>query len=256
MNQSNLGDSVPRPDDTALHQQAETVANLASPQLGETANASQQMIEQASRMPQDAAEQNVGTADEAVEQSAHLTNEATDTERVSTAQANRLGQNTAEASGRAVRTSADVFAQNAEAMQRALQSGLSLATQLSEESLEQFARLLDLAGERTKKASEHSARQVEAIMQSSTVLSGGFGAISREWIDFARNRLSCQRDRATRALRARTPQDLAVIQTEMLRDNIEGFLQSFRRVAEVSARVSEDAVRRLSDDAERAPGTA
>ena len=101
----------------------------------------------------------------------------------------------------------------------------------------------------------HSARHVEAIMHSSTVLSGGLEAISREWIDFARNRVSCQHDRATQVLRARTPQDLAVIQTEMLRDNIEGLLQSFRRVAEVSARVSEDAVRKLSDDPERASRT-
>ena len=102
----------------------------------------------------------------------------------------------------------------------------------------------------------HSARHVEAIMHSSTVLSGGFEAISREWVDFVRNRVSCQRDSAAQVLRARTPQDLAVIQTEMLRDNIEGFLRSFRRVAEVSARVSEDAVRKLSDDPERTPKTA
>jgi len=240
MNQTNSGDSDPRSDDTA--------ANLANHQAEETAR-----DEQATRVALDAAEQNLGTADEAVGQSANLTTEVTGSARENAA---HLGQETEVADARALRTSAEVIAHNAGALQRALHSGGSLATQLSEQSLEQFARLLDLAGERTKEASAHSARHLEAVMHSSTVLSGGFEAISREWIDFARNRVSCQHDRATQVLRARTPQDLAVIQTEILRDNIEGFLQSFRRVAEVSARVSEDAVRKLSDDPERTPKTA
>ncbi|MBO0757681.1 MAG: phasin family protein [Bradyrhizobiaceae bacterium] len=252
MNQTNPGDSDSRSDDTALHQEAEAVENLASQKVEETARASREMTEQASRAEREAVEQNPATADEAAN---HLTTDATDFERENAAQANSLGQETAEAGGPAAHTGADVIAHNAEAIQRALRSGLSLATQLSEQSLVQFARILDLAGERTKEASEHSARHVEAIMQSSTVLSGGFEAISRELIDFARNHMSCQRDRTTQVLRARTPQDLAVIQTEMLRDNIESFLQSFRRVAEVSARVSEDAARKLSDDAERPPRT-
>jgi hypothetical protein len=113
---------------------------------------------------------------------------------------------------------------------------------LSEYSLEHFARLLDLAGERTKEASEHSARPVEAIMQRSTALSGE-SKWSRANGLFARNRVSCQRHRATQALRARSPQDLAVIQTEMLRDDIVGFLQSsgaLQKFPRVSPRISSE----------------
>jgi hypothetical protein len=247
----NQGHSDQRPDNMTARQYADAAATRASREVEQTLRASREIAEQASRFAQESAEQTLRAAGAAAEQSALFEREAMDVGRESAAQANRLGRETAEASERAVRASADVIAHNADAMQRAFQSGLSLATQLSEQSLEQIVRIFDLAGERTKEASKHSSRHVEAIMQSSTVLSGGLEAISREWIDFAQKRVTRQRACVTQVLHARTPQDLAVIQTEMLRDNIESFLQSCRRLAEVSARLTEDAVKKLADDAER-----
>ena len=45
------------------------------------------------------------------------------------------------------------------------------------------------------------------------------------------------------------------IQAEMMRDNIEGLLQSFRRLAEASVRLSEDAANSMTAGTERAPET-
>jgi len=171
--------------------------------------------------------------------------------RDTTERANRFSQEAAEVSERAVRAGTDVFAHNADALQRVWQSGVSLATQLSEQSFEQFERAFGLAGERTKQASERSSRHVEAIMHSSTLFTAGLDALSREWIDFTQHRVAQQRDRFEQVLAARTPHDLAAIQAELMRDSIEDFLHSFRRVAEASARLTEDAVNKMAESAER-----
>jgi hypothetical protein len=186
----------------------------------------------------------------------HTTRVAREATEQTAREVDRIGREAVEISERSARAGADAFAHNADAMQGVWQSGVSLATQLSEQSFEQFERMLGLASERTKQASRRSSRHVEAIMQSSALLAAGLDALSREWIDFAHHRVVQQRDRLGQALEARTPHDFAAIQTEIMRDSIEDFFHSFRRVAETSARLTEDAVNKMAASAERSISSA
>jgi hypothetical protein len=262
MNQTNPR-SEQRPDEKIQRQNADAVVKASESVSRASRDTSEQVVragresaEQAARVARDSTEQTTRAARDAAEQTTQLAREtmehATRIGRESAEQANRLGREAAEVGERAARAGADVFAHNTDALQRAWQSGMLLATQFSEQSFDQFARMFGLASERTKEASQRSSRHVEAIVHSSTVLTGGWETVSREWIDFAQESVARQRHRFEQVLRARTPQDFAAIQAEMMRDSIEGFLHSFRRVAEVSARLTEDAVKRMAESAERA----
>jgi hypothetical protein len=50
----------------------------------------------------------------------------------------------------------------------------------------------------------------------------------------------------SRRNRSRSPQELIAAQSDLFRDNLEGFLQSSRRVAEASVRVADQATRHLT----------
>src|SRR5262249_16684033 len=145
--------------------------------------------EQTTRVARDATEQTTRAAREAAEQTTRFARETVEQAsrmgRESAEQATRLGREAAEVGERAARAGVDVVAHNSDALQRLWQSGFSLATQLSQQSFDQLARAVGLAGDRTKEATRRSSRHVAAMMQSSTVLAGTWETISREWIEFA-----------------------------------------------------------------------
>ena len=84
------------------------------------------------------------------------------------------------------------------------------------------------------------------------MLTQGIDGISREWFEFARKRIEQNLNRLNELARCRTPQQLAAMQSEMLRDNIEDLLQSSRRVAEISARLAEEAMGKMTANLEKA----
>jgi phasin family protein len=161
--------------------------------------------------------------------------------------ANQLRLTTAEIGEQVAQVGAEIVAHNTETLQRTWQSGLSLASQLSQQSFDQFARLLGNASERATQASRRSSRHVEAIMQTSTALASGIEALSQGLAETAQRGLRQQHEHVEQALLARTPHDLAALQAEIMRTNIESMLQGFRTFAEVSARLTEDAANRISE---------
>jgi hypothetical protein len=253
MNQTNARNADQHQGDKAQStwQNAEAIARTSEA----ASRATRETTEQAARIARDATEQSTRAAREAAEQTTRFAREtvehASRVGRESAEQATRMGREAAEVGERAARASADVFAHNTDVLQRVWQSGFSLATQLSEQSFDQFARMVGLAGDRSKEASHRSSRHVAAILHSSTVLTAGWDTISREWIDFAQRHVADQRDRFDALIEARTPQDFTAIQAEIMRDGLEGFLHSFRRVAEASAKLTEEAVKTLAQEADR-----
>ena len=53
-------------------------------------------------------------------------------------------------------------------------------------------------------------------------------------------------------LRCRTPRDLAAVQSEFLRENLESFLQYARRIAETSIQAADEATKRTAEALEAA----
>jgi phasin family protein len=189
---------------------------------------------------------------EASEQATRLAQDTTDQisrlTRLGAEHANQLRLATAEIGERVAQVGAEIVAHNTETLQRTWQSGLSLANQLSQQSFEQFTRLLGNASERATQASRRSSRHVEAMMQTSTALTSGIEALSQGLAETAQRGLRQQHEHVEQAWLARTPHDLAALQAEIMRTSMESMLQGFRTIAEVSARLAEDAANRISEE--------
>jgi hypothetical protein len=163
----------------------------------------------------------------------------------------RTARVTADVGERTARAGAEVLQRNAETVQQAWQSGSDIASRLTEKSADQMARAFGISGEEAQQAAQVSTRNIAAIVQSSTVLAEGVQSISREWLDFTRQRMESNISRLDALMRCRTPQELAVVQSEVVRESLEGFLQSTRRIAELSVQMADTAVRKMTENVER-----
>jgi phasin family protein len=159
----------------------------------------------------------------------------------------RAARTAADAGAGAARAGADMVQRNAETVQQAWESGSKMAGQLTERSMERFARAFGMSGEGAQQATEASSRNLESIVQSGTIFAGGLQSISREWFDFARKRIEQNMHRVDELAAWRTPHEMLAAQSEFVRDNLEDFVQSTRRVAEISMQMADEAVRRMSD---------
>jgi phasin family protein len=84
-------------------------------------------------------------------------------------------------------------------------------------------------------------------VQSGTILAGGLQNISREWVDFTRKRIRQNLQHVDALANCRTPHELIAAHSDLFRDNMEDFVHSARRIAEISAQMAEEAARKMTD---------
>ena len=155
-------------------------------------------------------------------------------------------------SERAARAGTEVLQPNAETVQEALLSSAEIAARLTERSADQFGRMFGISGEEVGEPAQKSSDNFDAIIQSSSVLAEVTQSMSREWVNFTRERMEQNLNRFESLLRCRTPQDITALQSEILRDNLEAFLQCARRIAETSIQVADEATKRTAEAVETA----
>ena len=161
--------------------------------------------------------------------------------------ASRMKDAAARASDRAMRASVEIMQRNAETVQHTLEYGAKLAARMTERSADQFGRAIGFSGEG---AAQRSSRDLEAIVQSGTVLTELTQRLCEEWVEIARARMDRGFGRIDALLQCRTPQDFAALQSELMRDNLETFLGYARKVGEHSARLADEARQRFGTVAE------
>ena len=183
-------------------------------------------------------------AERDVNQTTHETREAT---RKATEETSRAARAAADAGAGAARAGADLFQRNAETMQEAWASGSKVASRLTEQSVQGFARVFGMTGERAEQAATQSSRNLESIVQSGTVIAGAMQNISREMFEFTRKRVEQNLHRVDALINCRTPQEILAAQSDLMRDNLEDFVQSTRRISEISMEMADEAARRMSD---------
>jgi hypothetical protein len=164
--------------------------------------------------------------------------------------ASRVKDAAARASDQAMRASVEVMQRNAEAVQYTLQCSAKLAARMTERSADQFGRAIGFSGEGAQKAAQQSSHNLEAIVQSGTVLTELAQRLCEEWTEIARARMDRGFDRIDALFQCRTPQDFAVLQSELLRDNLETLLGYARKAGEHSARLADEARQRFGTIAE------
>jgi hypothetical protein len=167
-------------------------------------------------------------------------------------QADRIVKISTDVSERAARAGTEILQRNAETVQEALQSSAEIAARLTEKSADQFSRVFGISGEEAHKAAQKSSDNIDATIHSSSVLAEVSQSISREWVNFTRERMEQNLNRFDSLMRCRTPQDFAAVQSEFLRDNLESFLQCARRIAEKSIQMADEATKRTAEAVESA----
>ena len=179
-----------------------------------------------------------------------LRKSAEDASRKTAGGAAELSRSALDAGERAALSGAELIQRNSEVMRRAWHSYLDMAAQMTGQSSDELARAFPLGnligGEETRKAAEQSSRNVDAIVDTGNVLAKGAEDITREWFDFARSRVEHNLVSLSEFTKCRSPQHVAAVQSELMRDNLEVVLQISRKVAEISVRVAEDAMGKVA----------
>ena len=144
----------------------------------------------------------------------------------------------------AANAGANLFESASGAVEQLWRSGLEMVSDVAGQSSNQVARSMGLT-DGAHQATEQSSRNIDVIVQSSKAYADAVQSFSREFTTFCRERLDHNIERMDALMRSRTPQEFFAAQSDLLRDNFEGILQSSRRVAQASVGVTDETTRRV-----------
>lgn len=162
-------------------------------------------------------------------------------------QTTRTARTISEAAERTARTSAEAIRRNAENLSENWRSSSETAGRMAERSMDQFTKMLGLSGETARQTMQRSSGNLQALIESTTIIAGGLQNVSGEWMRFAQTRFEDNLDRFDELMACRTVYDCLALQTEIVRDNFEALLQSMRRASELSSQVADDAMQKIGD---------
>lgn len=157
----------------------------------------------------------------------------------------RGAEEAAEVTANTTEAVADIGRTSAETAQQNLRSGLEIASQVTERSLQAFTRVMGLPSREVEEANQQASRNVQTILSCGTVLAHGFQDMSRELATRAQDRVQRNIDGVNRLMRARTPQDALVIQSDLVRGGLEDFIEGSRRVSELMLGVADEAMEKI-----------
>ena len=135
---------------------------------------------------------------------------------------------------------------NTETAREANASGANMAMEMAQRSMSNLARVWGFAGEGSQETAEQASRNVRAITECSTVLARGFQDISRELVSGAQDRFRKNLDGLGQLSRCRTPQDVFAVQSSLVRNYLEGMLNTSQRVSEISMGTAREATHKIT----------
>ena len=163
--------------------------------------------------------------------------ETTDAARESTRKAAEEVTHTsramAEIGERTARAGADAMRRNAENLSNSWQSGGEF--------------VFGVGGDGTRQTLQQSSENLQAVMDSTTVVVGALQNVSEEWMRFAQSRAEHTMESFDQLLGCRSLHECMAVQTQIVRDNLEAFLESARRASELSTRAADEGVRKMAD---------
>ena len=160
-------------------------------------------------------------------------------------QTTRIGQAAAEAGDEVARAGAHLLQQNAETLQNAWRSGLDMATAVMGRSTDELRHTLGFSGNEAQEATERSARNTETILYTSTAATKLIGGMSQEYFELVRHQIENSMNHMNELWRCRSPQDVAAIQSDLMREAMGSVLESSRRMADMSLKLADDAAKHM-----------
>jgi len=166
-------------------------------------------------------------------------------------QTRRMGETAVEAGQEVARAGADLLQQNAETLQSTLRFGLDMATAVMGRSTDHVSRAFGLSGDEVQQSTERAARNAATILHSSTALAKGMKGMSQEYFAFLRHQIENSMERMNELWRCRTPQDVAAVQSDFMRESVESAMESSQRIADMSLKVTNDTTRSMAHNLDR-----
>jgi hypothetical protein len=166
--------------------------------------------------------------------------------RKTSEQAGQAARTISDAAERTTRAGAESFQRNAETAREAWRSGAEAAGRIAQRSMEQWSKMFGLSGATLRETLQQSSGNMQAVMESTTVVAGSFQDVTGEWMRFAEHRAEQNLDHLDRLGQCRNLHDYWALQTRMVRDNMEAFLQSAQRTSERTTQMARTAVERMS----------
>jgi hypothetical protein len=157
----------------------------------------------------------------------------------------------AEASREAIRSGGEAIRQTPErasgTASRIASDAAGASQQVTQQSAEQFGQMFTRQIEASQEVARHAQQNLDVLIQAGGVLAGGFQSILQEWTNYAQSAVRCNVDGVNSLMRARTLQDLARAQSDLLTAEIHLLLDSSVRISEATARLARDAARSISN---------
>ncbi|GEP05855.1 phasin family protein [Methylobacterium oxalidis] len=145
---------------------------------------------------------------------------------------------------------ADLREQASENAQKIVQRSVETASQQAREAAERFTRTLGFTGEDSERLARQSKQNLEAVTRCGTVLTHAVQDASRGWFGLAQSQWQRNLEGLSKLARARSVQEFTAIQSELVRESLQHFVQDSRAITETSARAVEEAGKAFSQVAQ------
>src|SRR5689334_14998429 len=174
----------------------------------------------------------------APETARNATDEAARTARTVTDEAARVGEQSA-------RAGADMARRGTETARDTFQSGLNTANETFQSMSDQFTKVLGFNGPQSEELTRRSSQNLQAVSQASSVLAKGAQEVSHEVLGWVQDRVQKNIDGLGRLAGCRSVQDFVATQSDLMRDGLQQVIDTNKRIAELSVRVTEEAARSI-----------
>jgi phasin family protein len=131
------------------------------------------------------------------------------------------------------------------------QDAVSAGVEGFKQVTDQFTRAFGFTGE-SEEVTRRATQNLEAVTETGSVLLRGFQDLSREWVELAQQRLQRNAEGLARLAQCRNLQDLAAVQTELVRENLREMINNTRRISERSVEVASEAARTITAETNKA----
>jgi hypothetical protein len=154
-----------------------------------------------------------------------------------------------DAAGRTNRVGAEALQRNTDQAKETWQEANEATSRIAQRSMEQFSKMFSLDGESTREAFQQSSGNLQAVMESTTVIASGLHEVTGEWMRFAQERVEHNLNHLDSLGNCRNLHDCVALQTQIVRDNLQAFLESAQRISERSTRIARSATDRMTSPA-------
>ena len=143
----------------------------------------------------------------------------------------------------------DLQEKAAETTKQVMQNSIETASQHTREAADRFSKTLGFSGQDSERLAWQSKQNIEAVTRCGTVLSQAFQDVSRSLFELGQKQFQRNLDGLTKLNQAKTVQEFATIQSDLMRESLQHMVQDSKAITETSARAVNEASQTFSSAA-------